>query len=381
MANHKNRILLIYYRLFKPGGVTKTLINLANELVKTNDVTILIMIKNHEVYFKLDKRVKVISIDSFDTFAFSKGCVFLNTKIGKKVPFRLSLKSYLYDYGSYTLLTKWINKNHRNYDTIIPCLYKLSAYLSSNKKISNKVVTWEKNSFEGVNKFWQFFPKTFYKNIKGVVTLTNAGKNYYSLYNKNVHKIYNIAGEPYESNVLQFDLKEDYITYVGRLSKEKNVDHILEIFSKSKISNNFKLNIIGDGELMVFLKEKANSLNIKNKVIFHGMLTPEEVNKILCKSKIVILSSSTEGLPNVLIEGMMTGNILISYDCKYGPSEIINQNNGFLVDIYDKTTVIKILDQLSENKELINDLCKSSYKESINWRKENIVKQWLNIID
>ncbi|MGV0923084.1 glycosyltransferase [Empedobacter tilapiae] len=357
------------------------MINLANELVKTNDVTILILIKNHEVYFELDKRVKIISIDSFSHIAFSKGCVFLNTKIGRKVPFRLSLKAYLYDYGSYSVLTKWINEHHQNYDIIIPCLYKLSAYLSSNKEICNKVVTWEKNSFKGVNKFWQFFPKTFYKDIKGVVTLTNEGKNYYSLFNHNVHKIYNIAGEPYESNVIKFDLKENDITYVGRLSKEKNVDHILEIFSKSKISNTFKLNIVGDGELMDVLKEKASLLRIENRVVFHGMLNPTEVNKILCKSKIVMLSSSTEGLSNVLIEGMMTGNVLVSYDCKYGPSEIINKRNGFLVDIYDKDAMIEVLNQLFENQELMNDLCKSSFNESINWRKENIVKQWLSIIN
>ena len=381
MSTQKNRILLIYYRLFKPGGVTKTMINLANELVKTNDVTILLLIKNHEAYFELDSRVKVISIDTFSHIAFSKGCVFLNTNIGRKVPFRTILKAYLYDYGAYKVLKEWINSHHQNYDTIIPCLYKLSAYLSSNKKISNKVVTWEKNSFEGVNKFWQFFPKTYYKNIKGVVTLNNEGKNYYSMFNSNVHKIYNIIGEPYESNVLDFNLKEKYITYDGRLSKEKNVDQLIEIYANSGIAKNFKLNIIGYGELLPSLIDLSKKLNIEERVIFHGMLKPLEVNKILCQSKIIMLTSSTEGLPNVLVEGMMTGNILVSYNCKYGPSEIINSNNGFLVDIYNKSDMTKILDQLNDNPQLVKDLCESSYKESINWRKENIVRQWQDVMN
>ncbi|WP_312311295.1 glycosyltransferase [Empedobacter brevis] len=381
--NNKDRkeLLLIYYRLFKPGGVTKTMVNLANELINYHNVTILLLIKNHEAYFELDDRVKVISIDTFGHAAFAKGCVFLNSKLGRKIPFRLSLKAYLYDYGSYSVLTKWINEYHQNYDTIIPCLYKLNAYLSSNKRVSNKVVTWEKNSFEGVNKFWQFFTKTFYKNIKGVVTLNNEGKKHYSMFNCNVHKIHNIVGEPYESNLIKLDLKENFITYVGRLSKEKNVDQLIEIYANSKISKDFKLNIVGYGELLPKLIDLTKKINIEDRVVFHGMLKPIEVNKILCKSKIVMLTSSTEGLPNVLVEGMMTGNILVSYDCKYGPSEIINSNNGFLVDVYDKADMIKVLDQLVENQKLMNDLCKSSYNESVNWRKENIVKQWLDIIN
>ena len=86
-------------------------------------------------------------------------------------------------------------------------------------------------------------------------------------------------------------------------------------------------------------------------------------------------------MPNVLVEGMMTGNILVSYNCKYGPSEIINSNNGFLVDIYNKSDMTKILDQLNDNPQLVKDLCESSYKESINWRKENIVRQWQDVMN
>ncbi|MGV1001581.1 glycosyltransferase [Empedobacter falsenii] len=374
------KILFIYYRLFKAGGLTKVLVNLCNELVNSGyDVTILIMLNDKSTFYYLDKRVKIEIVDSFSTYEFQK----INVNINKYLPkfsYKNEVKNYIYDLGQWRVLYNWLKNNHKNYDVIISSYYKLSAQLSVNKKVNHKTIAWEHNSFKGVNKFWQFFPKTFYKDIKGVVTLTNEGKNYYSLFNHNVHKIYNIAGEPYESNVIKFDLKENDITYVGRLSKEKNVDHILEIFSKSKISNTFKLNIVGDGELVDVLKEKASLLRIENRVVFHGMLNPTEVNKILCKSKIVMLCSSTEGLPNVLIEGMMTGNILVSYDCKYGPSEIINKSNGFLVDIYDKDAMIEVLNQLFENQELMNGLCNSSYQDSKKWRKEKILDKWITIL-
>ena len=378
---HKKNLLFIYYRLFKPGGVTKTLVNLMNELVNDYNVTVLLLIKNENSYFELDPRVKVLSIDTFNHPAFTKGCTFLNTKLGQKIPRRVSIKSYLYDYGSYSTLKNWINKNHQQYDFIVTCLYKLSAYLSSNKQVQPKIVTWEKNSFEGINKFWQSFPRKHYKNIKGVVTLNNQGEKYYSEFNNNVKKIYNITGKPYEDNTIDFSTKSNQMTYVGRFSKEKNIDHIIDIFSKLKNKEDYILNLIGDGELRNKLEEQIQSLNLQDRIILHGLLKPTAVNEILKKSKFILLTSSTEGLPNVLVEGMMAGNDIVSYNCKYGPDEIINENNGFLIPLYDKNTFVDKLQYLIDNPKITNSLCISSYEEATKWKKEKIVKQWKDIFD
>jgi GalNAc-alpha-(1->4)-GalNAc-alpha-(1->3)-diNAcBac-PP-undecaprenol alpha-1,4-N-acetyl-D-galactosaminyltransferase len=375
----KKEILLIYYRLFKPGGVTKTMVNLANELVNYHNVTILLLINNNESYFELDPRVKIITINTFKHIAFSKGCVFLNTKLGKKIPKRESFKSVLYDYGAYRVLSNWLKLNNKDYDVIITCLYKLSAYLSVNNKLNNKLITWEKNSYEGVNSFWRLFPKYFYIKNKGVVTLNNQGYNYYKTFNNNVHKIYNITGSPYEENNSSLiNEKNNEISFVGRLSKEKNVDHIIDIFSR--LNSDYKLNIIGDGELRNELENKVKSLNLNN-VTFYGVLKPKKVNDILLKSKILLLTSSTEGLPNVLVEGMMTGNVLVSYNCKYGPDEIINENNGYLINLFDKDMMYKRISDLISDEDKLLALCQNSFLESKKWKKELLTSKWLQLIN
>jgi glycosyltransferase involved in cell wall biosynthesis len=66
----------------------------------------------------------------------------------------------------------------------------------------------------------------------------------------------NIIGEPFENCSVDFEAKENIITYVGRLSKEKNIDHIIDIYNSSKLVNNFKLHIIGEGELREFLQKQ-----------------------------------------------------------------------------------------------------------------------------
>lgn len=374
----RKKLLFIYYRLFKPGGVTKTLTNLANEMVNFHDVTILVLMENKDTFFPLDTRVKVISVDTFKHWAFAKGCVAIE-KYFSKIPKKNSIKSYLYDFGSYRVLTKWLNKNHEDYDYLIPCLYKLNAFLAVNNTVNKKTVTWEKNSFDGVNKFWRFFNR-FYPKLFGVSTLNRQGKEYYSKLNPNTHLIHNIVGGPIESvNEIDFTRKQNRVLYVGRLSQEKNVDHLIKCFSKSRIPDDWILQIVGYGEKEPELRRQISALGMENKVHILGQKNLEEIKAIMLESKITCLTSSTEGLPNVLIEAMMCGNALLSYNCKYGPDEIINGKNGILVPLFDKERFTLELESLINDEEKLNQMMQESFLESKNWKKEGIVEKWNRI--
>lgn len=82
----------------------------------------------------------------------------------------------------------------------------------------------------------------------------------------------------------------------------------------------------------------------------------------------------------VLVEAMFCSNALIAYDCKYGPSDIINEKNGFLVPLHDKEGFQKKLENLMHDENLLNKLIHSSYQESQNWKKDKIIEQWKKII-
>ena len=373
--SRRKKILFIYYRLFKAGGVTKSLVNIANELSQFHDVSILILIDDKSSFYKLDPKIKVISLNTFDHWAFRIGCNFLNKKYLKNLPYRNRIKAYLYDYGCFRTINQWMSQNDV-YDKYITCLFKLSSYLSINKKIRKKLITWEHNSHDFPNRLWRIFPMLFYKKINRIITINTESEKYFKNFNPNTQTIYNIIGDPFENCSIDFEAKENIITYVGRLSKEKNIDHIIDIYNSSKLVNNFNLHIIGEGELREILQKKAHNPNI----VFRGIMSSNKICQHLTKSKIIILTSQTEGLPTVLIEAMFCGNILLSYNCNYGPKEIVNNKNGFLIDVGDKSEAIKILNNLTENKYLQKNLMKSSYLESKNWKKEVIINKWLNIL-
>ena len=371
------KILFVYYKLFKAGGVARVLVSLANELVaKGNEVSIVIMISNTSSFFELDKRVNIIVIDTFSHWGFQKINVNLN-KYLPKLPYKNNIKNYVYDFGQWEMLHKWMNKNHQDYDVIVSSWYKLSAQLALNKKVRHKTIAWEHANFEVGGKLWFDILRKYYKNLKAVVCINSNSLQHYKSINKNSYLIPNLIGEPFES----FDQnliaqKENTLIYVGRLDQDKNVGEILDIINQVDL-NDFQLKIIGDGPSRNDLENKLNSNeNLKDKVQFLGSQSISEIYKELTKSKIFLFTSKTECLPTVLIEANLMSNALISYNCNYGPSDIVNESNGFLIPKSDQKQFIEKLQFLINQPEELNTILRTSSRNSYKWRKKEILEQW-----
>ena len=72
----KKSILLVYYKLFKPGGVAKVLTNLANALSEQGYIVeILLLMNEREHLYPLNPNIKVHNIDTFSHWAW-KICEF-----------------------------------------------------------------------------------------------------------------------------------------------------------------------------------------------------------------------------------------------------------------------------------------------------------------
>ena len=383
MGIAKNKkILFVYYKLFKAGGVARVLVSLANELVNNGyEVTILILTSNSDSFYRIDKRVQIISINTFSHWGFTKINVNLD-KFGSKIPFKNNIKNYVYDFGQWSMLNKWINKNHKDYDIVISCWYKLSAQLALNKNVRTKTIAWEHANYEVGGKLWNDTLRRYFKKLKAVVCINNNSYKHYKNININTFMIPNIVGNPFEDfSNLQMVNKEDTLIYVGRLDSDKNVEELINVLEHINFKN-YKFKIIGDGPSKISLQNKVNTnKKIKNKIEFLGLQDIKTIYNELSKSKIFLFTSKTEAFGLVLLEAMFTGNAIISYDCNYGPSDIINDNNGFLIPMHNKKMFKEKLQLLIDNNSKLNDLCKSSYEESKKWRKEKIINQWLEILN
>lgn len=374
----KKKILFIYYKLNRPGGIARVLTNLVNELVEFYDITILILVDDKTTFYPLDDQVKVISVNSYSHPAFTVGCVGIN-KYFSWIPKKQNIKNYLYDFGAHMVLNKWLKKNQIHYDTIVTCMYKLSIGVSAKEKLAAKTIAWEHTDYHVGGVIFNKLRKIYLKKAKNIVAINLPSYRFYKTLNLNTHLIYNVVGSPFEEAEFK-DSKQNRIIFVGRLDKEKNVKDLLDIFESAQLPQDWRLDIIGEGSEKKNLENQVKNYTKKSQINFHGTLRIDQIIKFYQNSKIFAFTSIKEALPTTLIEAMMCGNALLTYDCNYGPSDIINEKNGFLIPLHNKKMFIEKLEYLTHNPEALSELMKSSYEESKKWKKDKAIEQWKEIL-
>lgn len=166
---------------------------------------------------------------------------------------------------------------------------------------------------------------------------------------------------------------------VGRLEKQKGFDILIKAFSK--ISNghqDWQLHIVGDGREKSSLKALSESLG-SDHVVFRS--SAKNIKTIYEKSSIFVLSSRFEGFPNVLCEAMASGCACISFDCNYGPAEIITHgNNGLLAPPEDEEALANYLEILINDTALRTKLSNGALQIRRNLEPSVIFKQWENLL-
>lgn len=140
------------------------------------------------------------------------------------------------------------------------------------------------------------------------------------------------------------------IAIVGRLSHEKGVDIALHVMQKVLNSHpDAKLWIIGDGKEKKTLVQLADQLGIQESVEFLGF--QQDVDKLLCKCSILIMTSRWEGFGLVLLEAMKLKIPCLAFDHIAANEIIINNETGFLIPDMSIEIMAERIEYLLSNPE------------------------------
>jgi len=105
----------------------------------------------------------------------------------------------------------------------------------------------------------------------------------------------------------ELGLKGSFVLgHVGRLTEVKNQSFLIELMVEAKRKDlNYMLLLVGDGEDMQMLKNKARQLGVSDKIIFYGKSNnPEDLlNCMDC----FVMPSIREGFPITLVEAQANG--------------------------------------------------------------------------
>ena len=123
------------------------------------------------------------------------------------------------------------------------------------------------------------------------------------------------------------------LLYVGRLSAEKGVIHLLEATSLlTAEGESVELHIVGMGALERDLRHRAQMLDVAEHVFFHGFVPQgEALRQIYRESDVFVLPSLQDQQPKVLLEAMSQSVPVVATRVGGIPATIQDGGDGLLV--------------------------------------------------
>jgi glycosyltransferase involved in cell wall biosynthesis len=168
---------------------------------------------------------------------------------------------------------------------------------------------------------------------------------------------------------------------VGRLERVKGFDLLIQAFSMvAARSPEWSLAIFGEGSERGALEFLISRLGLDGRVELRKPVT--DVSAELARSDLFVLSSRYEGFPNALLEAMAMGLPVVSFDCPFGPRDIVRHEvDGILVKEGDVEALAKAMLGLIENAELGAMLGREARKVTSRFDQGKVMGQWERLLE
>ena len=349
---------IFYWSPFFTNVATiKAVVRSAETLVKFPDpnkykVSLIDTIGEWDAYNNIiNQKISIIKLSKIKLLNYLPKDSFIKSRISYFIIF----------FWNFFKLKGLINKEKPNF-LIIHLMTSLPIFLTTFFKSDTKIIL-RISGLPKINLIRYLFWKMYANKIYKITCPTQS--TYDFLISKNIFnkdKIYILSDPIIDMNdylskkkeILNFKFSKDkkYLIAIGRLTKQKNFELLINFFYKvSNKYSEFELIIIGEGEENIKLKKLAHKLNIDKKIYFLGY--QDNVFKYLRSVECFILTSLWEDPGFVLVEAALSNLPIISSKCPIGPEEIIREN-GYLFQNGDLNSLfLKFEEFLSSDKDVI----------------------------
>lgn len=356
---------------YNSGGMERVLANKANWLVRNGyEISILTTDqKARSSFFEFDPRIRFYDLGV--NYEDNNGGSFLNKLI--RYPFK--------QWKHYRTLKKLLPELKA--DVVVSMFCNDAAILPKIKDGSKKVLEIHFSRFKrqqyGRKGIWKLADELRSSNdIKVVsdfdrfIVLTEEDKGYWGDL-ANIQVIPNARSFAFDKPA---ELNEKTVIAVGRYCYQKDLSKLINAWSHvCKNVDDWKLNLVGDGEDREILQKQIDELALNDKVILGRAET--DMKTVYANASILALSSRYEGLPMVLLEAQAAGLPIVSFECKCGPRDVITDGvDGFLVKEGDVEALAERLLQLIQDEALRKSMGKEAYRNSERFSEERVMAQW-----
>ena len=113
-----------------------------------------------------------------------------------------------------------------------------------------------------------------------------------------------------------------------------------------------KLMFVGDGILREEYQRRIDDAGLSANFIFTGLVPPERIPELIQATDVILHTSEWEGLARVLVQGLLAGKPVVSFDIDGAKEVVIPGETGFLTDFPDIDQLTESLAVLIEDAEL-----------------------------
>jgi glycosyltransferase involved in cell wall biosynthesis len=146
---------------------------------------------------------------------------------------------------------------------------------------------------------------------------------------------------------------------VGTLEPRKNQQYALQILAEAnRLGRRYRLTIIGDGPDRTYLEKLADSLGLRDQVIFAGRLL--NAAGLIAGHRVLIHTALRENLPVVLIEALACGLPIMASPVGGIPEIYTDGVEGYFFPFDDPSLCAMKLILLLENRDLYETMSKAS---------------------
>lgn len=144
-----------------------------------------------------------------------------------------------------------------------------------------------------------------------------------------------------------------FFLFVGRLRIRKGVEVLLHAIRRLSVEHaDHRLVIVGDGEHRSRLEATSKRLGLGERVVFTGRLGRADVARMMCEATALIVPSTYEGMPLVILEAMSRSLPVVASRVSGIPEVVREGETGWLFDAGDVEALTRILTSvLSEPEE------------------------------
>ncbi len=362
MEDKKIHICFFSGDITRGGGTERVAVIIANELCRSRKYNVSVLSleeRNESPFYKIDQVIRTYKLYKH----LNRGIVHIVGIIGK--------------------LIRHIKRD--NVDVLIDIDGILDIYSLPAKFFTKiRVISWEhfnfyQNPFVPYRKLSR---KMAARWADAIITLTEEDKGYYQQ-NLNLRCPIQCIYNPiiWDGKEHCYHKDSNLILSVGRLTYQKGFDRLVEIAKKVLPKHpEWTWVILGEGEEREFLEKKIKEYHLREQLILKGNVN--HVEPYYEQAAFLVMTSRYEGLPMTLLETKPYRLPLISFRCKTGPEELIEDgNNGYLIEENNIQKMTEAVEKLIQDQSMRIIFSEQATKDLEKFQLQAIVRQWEQLLD